>query len=45
MTKEWIYVANNGDVVVTSAKDKTSAKVQIEKELGVNVSMAEISRL
>ena len=45
MPLEYIYVGDDGTVVVTSAKDRIAAQFQIEKELGRMVRSSEISIL
>lgn len=45
MTKEWIATTAQGYVIVTSAKDKATALVQVQKELEAGDTIEDFGRL
>jgi hypothetical protein len=45
MTKEWLATTAKGYIIITSAKDKATALVQVQKELEDGDSVTDFGRL
>ena len=45
MTKEWLATTAKGYIIVTSAKDKATALVQVKKELDAGDTIEDFGRL